>query len=123
MTNINDAEKSLLIFREARGRMLSAFSSYFIWKHIVKSININEVGQEEAEKNVERINKYSFFTLPTIDSHYQRFVLCSCLFFESEKYHDTLSLGKLKQIVKDITDEDTFTGLEKEISEIKKKKW
>lgn len=118
---MNKEEKSLLIFREARSRMLSAFSSYFIWKHIIKSININEVGLKEAEKNVERINKYSFFTLPTIDSHYQRFILCSCLFFESEKYEDTLSLGKLKQIVKDSAGNEAFINLEKEISEIKRK--
>jgi hypothetical protein len=121
MANMINEEKSLQMFVEARHRMLSAFSSFFIWKYFIKSVNINEVGLVEAKKNVERINKYKFFILPTIDSHYQRFILCSCLFFESEKYEETLSLGNLKQIVENITDKDIYTNLEKEISEIKRK--
>ncbi len=91
------------LFAIASNRMFSALNSFYIWKKFNQSININEDGGEVmAQENLDEIfNKYKYFFQQTLISSYKTFILDLTVFFESEKFEETFSIGKLVKIIED----------------------
>lgn len=81
-------------------RMFSALNSFYIWKILNQSMNVNEESEEKAKENLEWIfNKYPNFFQQTIINAYKTFVVDLAIFFDSEGFEQTLSLGKLLKLL------------------------
>lgn len=106
------------ILNIAIDRMHSALNSYYVWKWIEQSRNIH-IGEETAKKNLEIINKYKFFFIPVFINSYKGFVTDLSIFYDSEKYPETFSLGKFIKILEDKLTQKELEEVKKEISEIK----
>jgi RNAse (barnase) inhibitor barstar len=114
----NNSDKKT--FNIVRNRMFSALNSFYIWKKIEQSMNIHEEGGSElAQENVDQIiNKYrSFFHQIRICS-YKTFIVDLAIFFDSEGYEETLSLGKVIKLLENKGVD--LIKLRKEIDVIKK---
>lgn len=93
-------EDNKKIFSIVRNRMFSALNSFYIWKILNQSINVNEESEEKAKENLEWIfNKYPNFFQQTIINAYKTFIVDLAIFFDSEQFEETLSLGKLLRLL------------------------
>jgi len=79
--------------------------SYYIWRTLVFSRSITEVGKEVAEKNAKLMNLYKEFFLPTEQSHLHVFITGLLKFFDKDP--QALSFNKL--INKIQTNKNSFT--------------
>lgn len=75
----------------AVNRMLSAFTSYYIWRWISQSINVHTKG---FKKNLEVINRYDYFFKQILIDSFESFVVNLSIFFD-KNYPDTFSIYKL----------------------------
>lgn len=107
------------LFRITTDRMYSALSAFYIWKWLNLAINVNTKGKEYAEKNVSTINKQSAFFRQVIVSVYKSFVADISIFFDSEKYQESFSLGKLFVAISHKVSEDELNDLKIKVNEIK----
>jgi len=101
--NIEKQDDGKVIFNIVRNRMFSALNSFYIWKKINQSINVNEEsGPKLAQENVDQIiNKYPNFFQQVLISSYKTFVADLAIFFDSEKHEDSLSIGKLFELLQE----------------------
>ncbi len=114
-------EKVENLFRITTDRMFTALQSFTLWKKINMMRNVNEVGKDQADRNVEIFNQNWDFFHTVLDSTYKSFVIDLSIFFDPEKYEETFSLKKLIHVVKEKITEDEYGELIKEIEELKKK--
>lgn len=108
------------LFRITTDRMYSALNAFYIWKWLNLAINTNTKGKEYAEKNVSIINRHSDFFRQIIVSVYKSFVADLSIFFDSEKYQESFSLGKLINVISFNVSEDELNNLRTKINEIKR---
>ena len=108
------------VFEIARSRMYSALNSFYIWRWLEQSRNIH-IGEAKAKKNLEIINRYKFFFIPVIINSYKGFVTDLSIFYDSERYPETFSMGKLIKTLDGKLTKKELTSLKEEISNIKKK--
>lgn len=114
-------EKVENLFRITTDRMFAAVESFSLWKKINMMRNANEVGKDQAERNVGIFNKNWDVFHTILSSTYKSFVIDLSIFFDSEKFEDTFSLKKLINVVKEKVTDEEFDKLIKEIDELKKK--
>lgn len=115
------SEKDKKLFQITTDRMFTALESFFVWREMSKMININEVGKDKADRNVEILKKYWDFFDAVKNSTYKSFVIDLSIFFDPEKYEETFSLKKLINIVKKKIIEAEYNKLIRDINAIKKK--
>lgn len=114
-------EYGKFIFRTTTNIMFSALSSYYVWKWLEQSRNINEVGEENAKRNVEIIKKYSYLLHSVFYMSYKTFVIDLSIFFDSEKYQESYSLNKLIKILDHKLNLGEIDSLKEKILNIKKR--
>lgn len=114
-------EKIKNLFQITTDRMYTALESFSLWKKMNQMMNVNEVGQEVAERNVELFRKYWDFFHPVLNATYKSFIIDLAIFFDTEKYKNTFSLNKLVSLLVGSKTVTEHKNLVKEIDEIKKK--
>lgn len=102
-------------------RMYTALESYHTWKALAKMKNVNEVGKEKAERNVEILKKYWDFFHSVETSSYKSFIIDLAIFFDKERYEDTFSLNKLLSVARNMITEAEYSDLLEKIRIIKAK--
>lgn len=93
--------------------------SYYIWKTLVFSRSVPEVGKELASENALIINSYLDFFIPTEHSHQKTFIIGLVKLFD--KNSSTLSIaGLIKEIKKNnsiFINQNTINYIEKFLKE------
>lgn len=92
------AHKKIKEFIERlNSRMFQSYQSYFIWKFLFLSRDVNTNGSELAEKHVKVINKYKNFYVQTERSNLVFFVMGIAKFFDNPKNKNKpLSIVKIR---------------------------
>ncbi len=109
------------LFQITTDRMFTAIESFHVWKKMSQMMNTQEVGQEQAERNVEIFKKHWDFFHTVQHSTYKSFVTDLSIFFDPEKYEETFSLKKLVNLIKEKISDTEYKNLTKEIESIKRK--
>ncbi len=113
-------EENRKFFQITTDRMYTALEAFYLWKKMHQMMNINEVGKDKAEENVEVFKKHWDFFHTVQNSTYKSFVTDLAVFFDAEKYEDTFSLGKLIDLTKQKISTSEYENLIKEIELIKR---
>lgn len=108
-------------FQITTDRMFTALESFHLWKKMNALMNVNEVGPEVAQKNVDIFRKHWDFFHPVMAGAYKMFIIDLSIFFDAEKYEDTFSLHKLVESIKENISETEYKDLLKKIKDIKQK--
>ncbi len=103
----------------ATDKMLSAFTAFYIWKWFSEAINVNNQGEDIAEKNVSILNKYRNFFQQIIISSYESFVTDLAVFFDAGKYETSFSLTKVLSVFSIQLSEEQFAKLRDDVLAIK----
>lgn len=94
-----------LFKRMSHEEMCVVIESYYIWRTLVFSRSITEIGKEVAEKNAKLMSLYKEFFLPTEQSHFHVFITGLLKFFD----RDTQALSFNKLINKIQANKNSFT--------------
>lgn len=114
-------DKTKNYFQITTDRMYTAIEAFHLWKRINEMMNVNNVGKEKAERNVEIFRKYWDFFHPVVIASYKSFVIDLSIFFDADKFENTFSLSKLMSAIREKTSDVEFEELTTSISEIKRK--
>jgi hypothetical protein len=87
------------LFKRLSDNMGRVVESYYIWKTLVFSKSIPEVGEEKAKKNVETMTPYKDFFYTTEHNCMDAFIIGILKFFD--KNPRSLSIQKLKKKIKE----------------------
>lgn len=72
------------LLKRLSDEMSRTVESYYIWRTLYLVTSIKEVGKELAERNVEILNLYKDFFIPTEESHLHFFIIGVSKFFDPD---------------------------------------
>lgn len=95
------------MFKRLSDQMCHVVQAFYLWRVLVFSRSIPEVGKEQAEKNVEIIRSYQNFFAQTENSHLETFIIGITKFYDRDLRSLTLDaiINKMCEYQNDITAE------------------